>query len=303
MSFKLTNALSEWLLDCTIRGFSPRTVKSYRNNMERLINWAAENHDITDVDELTAPAIKSFLFAMQEAGVKGTYINSLIKTYRAFFVYMECEYDIHNPMNKIRWSKEITPIITTFSDEEVKNLIAYYNKRDFLSIRNKTIITLLFGSGLRCAELCSLTSDNIHDTFIRLVGKGKKERIIPIDAVMAKQLIKYQNAKLKYFSDKKLHSDNLFVSRTGRQLTNSGIENMLSLTGTAVGVRDDIRCSPHTCRHWFAQAQIKNGCDIYTLSKLLGHSNIKITQTYLQSMMDDDIITNGLRSAPLLHLL
>lgn len=303
MQLKIRDLVQEWLLDCTIRGFSPRTVKSYRNNMDRLINWAEEEHEIVNLEQLTAPIIKMFIMTLQqEQGIKGTYANSLIKTYRAFFVYVVDEYDVPNPMLKVRWCKEITPIITAFSDTEVKNLLNYYSHRDFLSVRNKTILTLFFGAGLRCAELCSLTADNIHDNFIQLIGKGKKERIVPIDAVMQKQLLKYKQAKDSFFADKTLHCDNLFISRTGRKLTNSGVEHMLMLTGEYVHVRSEIRCSPHTCRHWFAQAQIKNGCDIYTLSKLLGHSNIKITQTYLQSMMDEDIITNGLISAPLLHL-
>lgn len=293
--------LKEWLLDCKIRCFSNRTVKSYRNNMERFFRWCSEQ-GIETIEGVNVSIIKQFILNLQTSGCKGTYINSLIKTLRAFFVYVSDEYEIFNPMIKIRWCREQQPIITAFSDDEVKAMLSLYNNKDFVSVRNKSILTVLFGTGLRCSELCNLMSCNIHDNFIQLVGKGGKERIVPIDAVLEKQLIKYKQKKEQYFKDKKIHSDTLFLSRTGRKLTNSAVEHMLSLAGEAAEIRECIRCSPHTCRHWYAQAQLKNGCDIYTLSKLLGHSNIKITQTYLNSMSDDDVIINGLKTSPLLFL-
>ena len=93
-----------------------------------------------------------------------------------------------------------------------------------------------------------------------------------------------------YFNDKLLVDDYYFLSRTGRQLTVEANERIIANVGELAGVRVDIRCSPHTLRHYFAQSQLKNGLDVYSLSRLLGHTNISITKRYLQSLEDDDLI-------------
>ena len=98
-------------------------------------------------------------------------------------------------------------------------------------------------------------------------------------------------------------SNRLFLSRTGQPLTVEAIEKIVKIAGEKANVRSDIRCSPHTCRHYFAQSQLKNGIDVYSLSRLMGHGNIMITQRYLNSMRDDEITVRSIKTSPLMNLL
>jgi integrase/recombinase XerD len=181
-------------------------------------------------------------------------------------------------------------------------MLKAFRGRDFLSIRNQAIIAFLFDTGIRCYELCELKPTRIKDTYILIWGKGNKERIVPKSPQLQKLLFRHDRAKLAYFEDKGNRPDNYFLSRTGRPLTVGAVENIVKRAGKAAKISGSIRCSPHTCRHWFAQTQLKNGLDLYSLSRLLGHSNIKITQRYLESMEDDEVLTKSAATSPLMNL-
>lgn len=295
---KMESVIQEFLLNCSIRNYSPRTIKSYRNNLCRFFEGELEH----ELEKITSPVIKKRINDFQTRGLKPTYINNLIKTLRAFYVYIiEQEYVAVNPMNKVPWCKERLVIIKAFTDDEVKRMVSVYNEKEYMELRNKTIMAMLFDTGIRCFELCSLTNISVKDSYITILGKGNKERIAAISPPLHKLMFKYQRMRDSYFKGKNV-ADSYFLSRTGKRLTNAAVERIVRNAGEIAKIDDAIRCSPHTCRHYFAQAQVRNGCDIYTLSKLLGHSNIKITQVYLNSMQDDDIIKKALSTSPLTHL-
>ncbi len=296
---QLDNIIKEFLINCTIKNYSPRTIKSYRNNLERFFSFVTE----TELEAITSVIIKQKIMCFQQRGLKPSYINSIIKTLRAFYTYvLDQEYISVNPMKKVPWCRERLTIIKAFTDDEVKRMLSVYTEKEFMEIRNKTIMALLFDTGIRCRELCTIENNSVRDTYITILGKGNKERIAAISPPLHKLLHKYQRMRDKHFSDKNIKVNSFFLSRTGRPLTNAAVERIVRNAGEMAGIDDTIRCSPHTCRHYFAQAQIRNGCDIYTLSKLLGHTNIKITQVYLNSMQDDDIINKALTTSPLLNL-
>lgn len=296
---QIESVIKEFLVNCTIKGYSKRTVKSYRNNLTRFFGLISES----ELEGVNSVMIKQAISELQSKNLKATYINSQIKTLRSFYAYIvEQEYLTTNPMNKVPWCKEHTPLIKAFSDEEVRGMMLSFSENGFLELRNKAIMALLFDTGIRCFELCGLCGDSMRDNNILITGKGNKDRIAAVSPPLHRIMTKYERTRDKYFSDKKIHCNNYFLSRTGRPLTNSAVERIVRTAGERAGIDDSIRCSPHTCRHYFAQAQIRNGCDIYTLSKLLGHSNIKITQVYLNSMQDIDIIEKALMTSPLSNL-
>ena len=133
-------------------------------------------------------------------------------------------------------------------------------------------------------------------------GKGKKERQVGKSPYLAKILLKYERMKTYYFEYKNVKSENYFLSRTGKQLTNTAVEGIVKLACDAADVSVDIRCSPHTCRHYYAQAQLKNGIDLYSLSRVLGHENIKITQRYLEGIKDNEVLERSIKTSPLMNL-
>lgn len=299
----LEESLKEFLFECEIRKYTWKTIKGYRNGLEFLINYLKQEQKLSSIEEVQTCHLKAFFMYQSKRGRKETYMNGLLKTYRAFFKYlMQEEYVQSNPVLKVSWMKEPKTIIKTFEDREVRAMLEAFNDNDYFSIRNRAIMAMLFDTGIRCYELCTLIDDCIKDNYIVIYGKGKKERQVGKSPYLAKILMKYERIKKYNFEYKNIKVNNYFLSRTGKPLTNAAIERIVKMAGKSANVSDDIRCSPHTCRHYFAQAQLRNGNDVYSLSRLMGHDNIKITQRYLQGLQDDEVVNKSIKTSPLMNL-
>ena len=299
----LKAVLNEFLYECKIKNLSPRTIKSYQNSNNLMIQWLIDNQNIADIEQVKPTDLKAYIFYKFDNNAKETYINGIIKNMRAFFKYaVENEYIANNPVLKIKWAKESKPLIKTFTNEQAVQLSNAFSNANYLESRNKTIIIMLLETGIRNNELCILKDISISDSVLTIFGKGNKERQVGISPILQKQLITYNRIKKAYFSDKTIHHDALFLSRTGRKCTVETIENIMNEAGKRIGIDDNIRCSPHTCRHFYAQTMVKNGIDIYSLSRLLGHGNISKTQRYLESMLDKDIVERSMKTSPLMNI-
>lgn len=298
------DVLKEFIFECRMRKLSERTIKGYKNNNLRFFQFIEKEYQVTELEDTYPQAIKGYIAYLSLLGRKETYINGIIKTMKAYFTYVMNEgYLRKNPMDKIKFQKEAIPLITTFNDDEVIRMIKYFNGTKFLDVRNKLLMTLLFDTGLRNSEICNLKVTDIRDAYIFVDGKGKKQRAVPISPILNKQLIKYNRVRGLYIKDKFAYQTEYYLlSQKGKKLTVEAIERIVKDCGEACKVRKDIRISPHTCRHYFAQAQLKNGCDLYTLSRLLGHTNPNITKIYLRSMNDDDLLKLAVGTSPLLNL-
>ena len=284
--------LNIYLSDLELQSFSARTIKTYRNNILQLIRHL-NSIGITNIEQISPLHIKSFIAFKRENGCSAVYINNLLKTLRPFFTFcVEYEYIEVNPMQKIKNLKAPKTIIQTFNDTESKAMMEYYKGSDFLSVRNKTIVTLLFESGIRANELCNITKKDLCSNYIIINGKGSKQRIAPISMKLLKQLNKYIRYRSREFDQS---NDYLFVSRNNRKLTVEMLEVIIRDCGRSVNVRREVRCSPHTIRHYYSNQQILKGTDIYTLSLLLGHNSVEVTQTYLKSLNKNLVVLNSIK--------
>lgn len=300
---QISELIAEYILNCEIQKFSHKTISGYKNNLAYLERFLSEKHHITEIEKVKSIHLKDFFKCVSDKGRKETYLNELLKVFRTFFKYaVSEEYISSNPCEKIPWAKETMPLIRTFNDSEVKRMLAVYGEKSYLEIRNKTILYMLFDTGIRNYELCCLPMEAISSNAISIMGKGKKERQAAQSPYLAKMLMKYMRYRSGYFEYKNI-SNRLFLSRTGQPLTVEAVERIVKIAGEKANVRSDIRCSPHTCRHYFAQSQLKNGIDVYSLSRLMGHGNIMITQRYLNSMRDDEITVRSIKTSPLMNLL
>ena len=300
---KLRAVLNEFIYECRIKHFTPQTIKSYYNGNNLLIRWLIDNRNIADIEEVKTTDLKAYVYFKLENGLKETYVNGVIKQMRAFFKYaVENEYIAHNPALKVNWAKESKPLIKTFTDKQAKQLSNAFTNANYLECRNKTIIIMLLDTGIRNNELCILKDISLSDDVLTIFGKGNKERQVGISPVLQKQLSTYIRIRNSYFQDKKKHDDVLFLSRTGRKCTVVAIENILKEAGKRINLDETIRCSPHTCRHFYAQNMVKHGIDVYSLSRLLGHVNISITQRYLESMLNKDIVKRSITMSPLMNI-
>lgn len=294
---KIEEAAKEYLIEIEIRKYTSRTIRTYRVKLGLFARFCEQELGITDIDEVTLGTVKRFTQTMMQKGHKGTYINGCLKTVKSFIQY--CHEEDYGGFNTKRggfkWVKEEKPVIRAFRPRDVRLMMDSCRGMDFLSVRDAAILTMFFETGIRCLELCTIRNADIHDGYIVIQGKNHKQRVVPITPILKKAMLKYDRVKEGYFAFKD-RQEYYFLSYTGNQLTNSAIEHMMKKRGKGI---EGIRVSPHTCRHFFAQQQVKMGTDLYTISRLLGHENISITQIYLDSLRDEDIIKIAKQSSVL----
>lgn len=303
ISLKAKECVEEFKLECELRRLSKRTIKGYYNNTMLCLNFIEKHYNITEIEEIKTQHIKKYMQYLIGKDLSPSYANGILKSLRAFFKYVTAEgYISINPALKVNWQRESKVLIQTFTDEEVQNLLNVFDVNSYLSCRNKLILAIAFDTGARNSEICEILCEDIRGNVILIHGKGNKERNVPITPYLKKLMMKYERLKEYYFDDKRLQYDNYFLSRTGRPLTKEALENIFNKANEKAHIRPDIRCSPHTARHYYAQANLRNGLDVYSLSRLLGHENINITKRYLQSLQDRDIVEMAIQTSPLSNL-
>jgi len=287
---KIEAGIKDWLVECEIRKYTPKTLRGYRINLGIFLRFCVEEMDITDMDDINMAVIKKFTQTMIRKGHKGTYVNGLLKVAKSFIQYMYDEYgEGFNTRNKgFRWVKEEKPTILAFKPKHIRLILENCRGTKFLDIRDAAIITTLIETGIRCYELICIQPKDIFDDYIVIQGKGSKRRIVPITPHLKKALIRYDRVRESYFSYKNI-DEYYFLSYSGKMLTNSGMEHMIKRRGKGIDL-EGRRLSPHTFRHTFAQMSLKQGRDIYSLSRQLGHENLQITAIYLRSLQDEDMI-------------
>ncbi len=298
----VSEAIEEYVLDCRIRKLSVRTIKNYRMMLELLRRSLAES-DVIALEDVRPGHLKAFLLAKEEKGHKAHYVNDLVKVIRVFFKFTYQEsFRSDNPAANIHNVRQPKVKLRTFSEAEIRRMMQYFDGNDFLSCRNRTILALFFDTGMRLAEVLTMTAEQIHDEYIIVHGKGNKERLVPVSPYLARQLIRYQRMRTQYFIDRVPPTTYLFTSYKGNKLTPEAVSKFMKVAASAVHVSPDVRVSPHTCRHTFAHMQLKNGLDLYSLSRLMGHENIAITQRYLDGIRDDEVLERARKTGVMEHL-
>ena len=296
---KISAAIREYLIEIEVRKYTPKTVRGYRNSLNLFLRFCEQEAHIQEVEEINLAVVRQFSAFMSQKGRKGSYINGLLKVSKSFIQYCYDEgYGGFNTKKNFKWCKQDKAVIVAFKPCDVKQLLQESRGTDYIHVRDTAILTTLFETGIRCWELCCMQKQDIHDDYIIIKGKNHKQRVVPITPVLQRALIKYNACAADYFTLRGT-DDFYFLSNHGRQLTNSAVENIIKRYGQGI---EGVRVSPHTCRHFYAQQQVKMGTDLYTISRLLGHENIQITQTYLNSLRDEDIINNTKQRSVLMSI-
>ncbi len=301
----LEDLLKEYKYDMQVRNYSKRTIKTCYNSTLKFIAYCNHEFDVKEIEELLPLHLKRYITYLQGLGRSEVYMNSILKYLRGYFKYCVMEGYITEKQNitqKVRWLREKKTLITTFTDAEVQKMIKVWDYKNFYNARNKAIIAMLFETGIRNNELCTLKVLDVRGTIIKVLGKGNKERYVPISSALKKILIRYERIRNEYIKDKPVTDDYYFLSYRSRQLTIEAVERVVKQTGETARVRKEIRCSPHTCRHYYCQFLLRQGVDSYSISRLVGHSNTNITKIYLQSLDDEKIVEMGSNVSPLMIL-
>lgn len=170
---KIQSAVEEYLVEIEVRKYTPKTIRSYRCNLNLFLRFCAEKLHVETVEALTPAVVRQFSRCMSEAGRKGTYINGVLKSIKSFIQYCYEEgYGGFDTRKTFKWCKEEKPVITAFSPEQVRIMLQSCRGHDYLSLRDYAILTLLFETGIRCWELCCIREEDIHDDFIIINGKN-----------------------------------------------------------------------------------------------------------------------------------
>ena len=234
----ILDAMEEYCLDCKIKRYSPRTVKNYRELIKLLTRWLEEECKITELEAIRPTHLKRFVLVQEEKGRKPHYINDLLKTYKVFLKYCVQEgYLKDNPAGKIAWVKQPKVLIRSFNSTEIKGLVSFYDGKDYLSVRNKTMLAVFFDTGMRLNEVLTLTREQIMEERILVHGKGNKERMVPLSPFLSKQLLKYIRLRDVFFGEKMTVEPYVFLSRTGHKMTPEAVRKFMLIAAKAVGVR------------------------------------------------------------------
>ncbi|MGF2146485.1 tyrosine-type recombinase/integrase [Vagococcus fluvialis] len=170
---------------------------------------------------------------------------------------------------------------------------------------------MLVDTGIRVSELIGIKEEDVTEKYIRIFGKGNKWRVVAISSELSYFLTRYKRIRDSYFytirnrnGKKRIVDEQLFVGKTGKRLeTVATIQLMISKTGKEVGVREVVRCSPHSFRHYWTIKNLENGQDLFTISKLLGHSKLDTTKIYISSITSEQLVDKALETNPLVSIL
>jgi len=263
------------------RGLSKNTIENYGFDIERLCLFLDTNGiDVSPV-KISDETVQQFIYAVSKE-VNPRSQARIISGLKSFFSYLVFEdYRNDNPLELIETPKTGRKLPDTLSVQEIDALIAAIDLSSNEGERNRSILETLYGCGLRVSELVSLKiSDLFFDEgFIKITGKGNKERFVPIGKLTQKYIEIYQKEVRGNLTIKKGFEDTLFLNRRGSQLTRAMIFTIIKDLALKINLNKNI--SPHTLRHSFATHLLENGADLRSIQLMLGHESITTTEIYV----------------------
>ena len=261
------------------RGLSINSIKSYEFDLFQFKNFITENSINESPKKCSSSTVKRYLyknFSNKKSRSQARSISAL----KSFFNYLLFEGEINSsPLNDIESPKIENKLPEVLTEDEIKKLISSVNLEAEFGQRNKTIIEVLYGTGIRVSELTELKLSNIffNENILKVTGKGNKERFVPLGKIASIEIKKYLNDRDKLKINSKF-SDILFLNKYGRQLTRSMIFKVINDSSKNAKIYKKI--SPHTLRHSYATHLLKNGADLRTIQLILGHESITTTEIY-----------------------
>lgn len=292
--------VSQFLLDCGNRDLADGTIKLYRRQLGLLVGFLAKM-GVVEMEDVTLVHLRQFLqFLLSPIGSEKRFPNarhqitgklaprtvaSYVLTVKAFFGWCLVE-DLIKANPSVRLAKPKIPkkVIAAFTPDHIDRMLAVCDTGTVKGFRDYVLLLVLLDTGIRVSELCGLRLQDVHPGYIKVTGKGRREREIGMHTEVGKLLWKYIQ---KYRGVDNPKSDRVLLSKRGA-LTISGVEDIMRNIKLKSGI-DDVRVSPHTFRHTFAKWYLMRGGDLFKLSRELGHSGVQITgEIYLADFNSTD---------------
>ena len=275
------------------RGLSINSIKSYEYDLNLFKNFIQSNQMSDTPFNCRPETVKNYLYNNLSNKKSRSQARS-ISSIKSFFNYLIFEgYIKKSPISDIESPKLEKNLPEVLTELEIEKLIKSFDIKENFGQRNRTIIEVLYGTGMRVSELVNLKLSNIFfkENIIKIIGKGNKERFVPLGDIASNEIRKYLKIRDNSIIDTKF-SDIVFLNRYGRGLTRSMIFKIISDSYKRIGLNKKI--SPHTLRHSFATHLLENGADLRTIQLILGHESITTTEIYTHSDTNhlDEVLKN-----------
>lgn len=260
------------------RSMSENSVKAYLDDVNKLINFVANEQ--LDIQTLTLDHLEQFVAQLYDLGINARSVARIISGVKSFFGFMLLDgYIAKDPSELLETPKIGFKLPVVLSLEEIDRIISIIDLSCKEGERNKAILEILYGCGLRISELTNLKFSDLYleEGFIKVEGKGGKQRLVPISHTAVKALNNYITER-KQSDAKQGHEDIVFLSKRGTAISRIMVFHFVKQYAEAAGVKKNI--SPHTFRHSFATHLLEGGANIRAIQLMLGHEKITTTEIY-----------------------
>ncbi|PJA95724.1 MAG: site-specific tyrosine recombinase XerD [Ignavibacteriales bacterium CG_4_9_14_3_um_filter_34_10] len=262
------------------KNLSENSVKSYKSDLDNLINYLREINCI-DLNEVKSETLQKYLTLLKNRNLKSTTLSRNLSSFRGFFKYLiRNQYIQNNPVESFQTTKTKRRLPTVLSIEEVDRILSLPDLTSKYGLRDKALLEICYSSGLRVSEVINLKINDVYfdEEILRILGKGDKLRLVPIGSVAQKWLKEYLlNSRPSL--EKKMKSANIvLLNSRGTKLSRMGVWKIFNKYAKAANIEKEIH--PHTFRHSFATHLVEGGADLRAVQEMLGHSDISTTQIY-----------------------
>jgi len=299
---ELKTLIGGFRLYCLAEGKQSTTIRWYMGKLAIFERYLLDHDFPIDVTEITINHLRAFLAYLRDevaadennpqkpardANLSPLTIQGYARTLKAFFSWLTREgYIAENPAERLKIPKAPKIIVETLTEAQIHKFLAAIDHKSSQGFRDYCIALVLLDTGIRLSELVNLTLSDLYldQAYFKVMGKGAKERIVPIGAKVRKALWKY----IHQHRPEPIHPNvtNLFLTRDGQALKPDGVYRMIRKYGEKASLKG-VRCSPHTFRHTFSKNFLLNGGDVFTLQKILGHSSLEVVKMYVQLASED----------------
>jgi integrase/recombinase XerD len=270
------------------RSLSPKTVEAYLHDVEKLNDFLGGRKKLEEVE---LSDLQSFLASLYDEDMSARSQARIISGLKSFYKFMLYERRIaHDPTELLDAPKIGRHLPEVLSIPEIEAILNGIDLSKPEGHRNKAIIEVMYGCGLRVSEVVNLRISNLHfrENYVRIIGKGDKERLVPIGHTAQQAILLYLEGYRMHLKIKKGEEDFVFLNRRGSRLSREMIFMMIKEMAAAAGIRKTI--SPHTFRHSFATHLVEGGADLRAVQEMLGHESITTTEIYTH--LDREYVKN-----------
>jgi integrase/recombinase XerD len=292
-AMKLDDVMNHFLLDCETRGVTPGAMRGYKVQLAFLAKKLEQECQITDIEQVKIVHLRQFIRVLmntkadennprkptQEKPLSPFTVRNYVRAIRTFFQWCVDEELLEvNPSTRLALPKMPSYVIRAFTAEHIDAMLGACDVTTPLGFRDYVMLLVLLDTGMRLAELSGLKMVDVYDRYVKVFGKGRKEREIGLHPEVSKLLWKYIH---KYRKPIAPNETSVFLNRSGKPLLREGVTSVLDAIKRKCGL-ENVRVSPHTFRHTFAKMYLERGGEIFKLSREMGHSGVQVTEVYLR---------------------